>query len=133
VNEENELLKSILHTAQQVPSFDEEQEYDLDFSEESIGRLDELIDDFWGEGGPSKDNFDTMVWVFGCYIAAVVENNFKGHWYKEESGEVNFEPEISEIAFNPFNWVAKKFELKDSLEAKYEFVTNMMKVDRKGQ
>ena len=129
---ENELLNTILQTAEMVRARDEDNEYDLDFSEGSIARLEEMIDDFWGEDGPSKENFDLMVWAFGCYVAAVIETNFNGEWHKEESGELSFVSDSGEVGLKPFNWIAKKFELQDSLEAKYDFATNMIKADRRG-
>lgn len=132
MSDEKELLKRILATAKFVANDDGSQDYDLDYSEESIGSLDDMLDDYFGEGGPSEENFNAMVWAYGSYVAAVIEKNFNGHWYEnDDTGEVTFEPETSSIGANPYSWVAKKFDLGDNLQEKYLFITNMFKEDRK--
>jgi hypothetical protein len=128
----SELFNQIVETAELVRTGDGADEYQLDLSEESIARLDDMIDDFWGEGGPAEENFHAMVWAFGCYIGAVVTRHFKGEWFKDETtGEVTFESDTSGVGFNPFNWVAKKFDLQDDLESKYRMITNMIEADRR--
>jgi len=75
MSDEKELLKRILATAEFVANDDGSQDYDLDYSEESIGSLDDMLDDYFGEGGPSEENFNAMVWAYGSYVAAVIEKN----------------------------------------------------------
>ena len=134
LSESNELLDSIIETAKFVAGDGGSKDYDLDFSEESIGSLDDMIDDYFGEDGPSKENFDAMVWAYGSYVAAVIDRHFNGDWYKnEDTGEITFEPELSSVGANPFNWVAKKFDLGDTLQSKYISMTNMFKEDRKSK
>jgi len=127
-----ELLESILKMAEFVAQDKGSENYDLDYSEKSIGRLDDMINDYFGDNGPSEKNFNAMVWAYGSYVAAVIDRNFNGNWYRnEDTGEVRFEPETSPIGAKPFNWVAKKFDLGDSLQEKYVSITNMFKEDRK--
>ena len=134
LSESNELLGSIIETAKFVAGDEGSKVYDLDFSEESIGSLDDMIDDYFGEVGPSEENFDSMVWAYGSYVAAVIDRHFNGDWYKnKDTGEITFEPELSSVGANPFNWVAKKFDLGDTLESKYVSITNMFKEDRKSK
>lgn len=67
-----------------------------------------MIDDYFEEDGPSNENFNAMVWIYGLYVAAVIDRNFNRDWYEnEDTGEVTFEPEISPIGANPYHWVSK--------------------------
>lgn len=59
----SELFNQIMETAELVRTGNGAEEYQLDLSEESIARLDNMIDDLWGEGGPAEENFHTMVWA----------------------------------------------------------------------
>lgn len=62
----------------------------------------------------------------------MVTRPFKGEWSKDETaGEVTFESDTSGVGFNPFNWVAKKFDLQDDLESKYRVITKMIEADRR--
>ena len=132
MSDELQLLERILATAEFFANDHGSQDYNLDFSEESIGSLEDMIEDYFGEDGPSEENFNAMVWIYGSYVAAVIDRNFNGDWYEnEDTGEVTFEPEISPIGANPYNWVAKKFDLGDNLQGKYLSITNLFKEDRK--
>lgn len=129
---DSELLELILNTAKFVASSKETQKYALDFSEKSIGRLDDMIDDFWGEDGPSEKNFSNVAWVLSCYIAAIIEKNFKGEWRKDEAmGAAVFHAESSGFGLYPYAWVDKRLELQDSLKSKYDTVKKLIKADRR--
>jgi hypothetical protein len=129
-----ELWNSIKETAEYVAKMDDAADYALDFSEESIVSLEDMLEDFYGDEGPSEQNWDAMVWAFGSYLAAVINNNFNGEWVKnEETGEIIFEAETAGVGLNPFTWIAKKFDAQDSIKDKYNFITNMMKEDRKSK
>ena len=134
MSEAKDLWESIVKTAEYVSQGKDAEEYGLDFSEESVIGLDDMLEDLWGEEGPSEENWDSMVWAFGSYIAVVISRHFNGDWARnEESGEIVFEAETAGVGLNPFSWVAKKFDTQDSLKSNYDFITNMMKEDRKPQ
>ncbi len=127
-----ELWDHIKETAEYIAQMDDAANYDLDFSEESLFSLDDMLEDFYGDEGPSEENWDAMVWAFGSYVAVVINNHFNGEWAKnDETGEIIFEAETAGVGLNPFTWVAKKFDIQDSIKDKYDFIANMMKDDRK--
>jgi hypothetical protein len=99
--------------------------FKLDYSEASIKRLDKMITHIWGNGSPSEDKLDFMVWIFGCYVAAVINKNYLGSWAKNDDGSIHF-MSASGFGAAPFNWLAKRFELGDPIYSKYSFSAKLM-------
>jgi hypothetical protein len=125
-----ERWSEIEQTALIVGEGREAEMYKLDFTQASIARLDSMIDDLWE--GEAPQNLEMMVWVFGSYIALIVNRTFDGEWTtRKGSREITFESATSGVAFNPWNWVAKRFELDDPLAPKASMIFNMIKVDNK--
>lgn len=126
------LIDVILESAQLVATGPDAEKYGLDLSEASIKRLDRMIKDYWGESGPSKEGRDNVIWVFGSYIAAIVDKNFWGSWEEsEELGGIAFKAKTGNVRFSPYNWVAKRFDSGDELAYKYKVMKNLMRGDRK--
>ena len=75
---------------------------------------------------------NNLIWVFGSYIALIVDKNFKGVWTKNSNNqEIWFGASKSGVKFSPYNWIAKKFEFGDSLESKYTAIADMIEKDKK--
>ena len=126
------LWEDIKEAGEIVGEGEKAEEYKLDFSEASLKRLDQMIIDLWGDDGPSKKSYDNLIWVFGSYIALIVDKNFKGVWTKNSNNqEIWFGASKSGVKFSPYNWIAKKFEFGDSLESKYTAIADMIEKDKK--
>ena len=126
------LIDAILESAQIVASGPDAEKYRLDLSEDSIKRLDRMIKDYWGESGPSEEGRDNIIWVFGSYVAAIVGQHFTGIWGESEAlGGIAFKPKSGKVSFSPYNWVAKRFDVGDTLAYKYKTVAKLMAADRK--
>ena len=109
---------------------DDAKKYKLDFSIKSIPRLDKMISDLW-KGDPPND-LDTMTFVFGSYVALIVDRSFQGSWTTEkDTNEIVFNSKKSSVNFNPWNWVAKRFELEDMIAPKADFIFKMLVEDKK--
>lgn len=104
----------------------------LDLSADSIKVLDSIIKKLWGEEGPSEENREMMIWGMGCYIAEVLQRNYRGVWRDGGDGYV-FECENASAGVAPWNWVAKRFDLgmSESLASKYKFAQSILSADRK--
>jgi hypothetical protein len=71
-----------------------------------------MIDVLW-EGEIPK-SLDNLVYVFGSYLAIIIDNNFVGKWIIEkESNEIYFESDITKVKFSPWVWIVKKFKLSE--------------------
>ena len=120
----------IVDIGQMVGEGDNAIKYQLDFSIKSVVRLDKMIDDLWE--GEIPNNLDNMIYLFGSYLAIITENYFNGSWsINKQTNEINFESKTSKVKFNPWNWVAKKFELNESLSSKTQVIFKMIKDDVK--
>lgn len=119
-------------TASYVASKARTDGYWLDFSEQSLEELDKMFSDTWGDAGPSEENLNAMVWAFGSYVAIVINTHYSGVWDRErDDGPINFTSASGLIGFNPWNWVAKRFDEGDSVSEKYSAITKMVDGDRK--
>ena len=120
----------IVEVGQMVGEGDDAKKYKLDFSIKSIPRLDKMISDLW-KGDPPND-LDTMTFVFGSYVALIVDRSFQGSWTTEkDTNEIVFNSKKSSVNFNPWNWVAKRFELEDMIAPKADFIFKMLVEDKK--
>ena len=52
---------------------------ELDFSVESLARVDELLVG-WHEGGSTSESMPKNVYLFGCYLGEVIIRNHGGRW-----------------------------------------------------
>ena len=120
----------IVDIGQMVGKGDNAIKYQLDFSIKSVVRLDKMIDELWE--GEMPNNLDNMIYLFGSYLAIITDNYFNGSWtINKQTNEINFESKISKVIFNPWNWVAKKFELSENLSSKTKVIFKMIKDDMK--
>ena len=99
----------------------------FDFTPKSLVLLDDAIEDIWGEDGPSEENFNGIVWAYGCYVADVVQRNYKGKWKKSENGGYDYFHEAGMVSFNPWSWVVKRFIDGDLIAPKYSQIAKFLK------
>jgi hypothetical protein len=99
-----------------------------DFSERSIACMDHFIESKWPDLGPSLENFETMVWIHGCYVAAVLCRHYRGRLVLSDGGGPLFQ--CTTVGLNPWEWVRKRFQLQDGLAAQYEVFTRLAADDR---
>ncbi len=119
----------ILETGKIVGEGDMAQKYQLDFSIESISRLDEMISDLWQ--GEQPNDINKIGWVFGCYLALIINDKFNGHWTRDaETNQIVFISAKSQISFSPWVWVVKRFQLDESLASKSNVIFNMLTKDK---
>ena len=127
------LPKKIWHEIQVVAQFacegDMGKKYKLNFSLLSIRRLDNMIDYLW-EGEHPRD-LNGMVWLFGCYLAIVIDSKFNGTWcIDKKTQEISFRSATTIFTLCPWNWVAKRFEGEESLADKTSAIFQLIKSDR---
>ena len=103
----------------------------LDYSEKSITYLDKIVDEWHGPDGPSRENIETMIWAYGCYIAEILRRNYDGDWKKNDDGTCYFEGESAGVS--PWNWMAKRFDSgpSEAIEAKYVLAQSLLSDCRK--
>jgi hypothetical protein len=95
---------------------------ELDFSEESVGILDEIIEDSWGDEGPSKQNKVLVVKAFGGYLATIIQNSFRGKWWHDgkEPVFVLFDgSKPSGIGLTPYSYVVRRFDEGEELSEQW--------------
>lgn len=89
----------------------------LDYSVESITRIDRMIVSGWGERGneePSRDIDDHVVLAFGAYVGEVLVRRTKGRWVTgmmpDDPAYVFFISRGNEtVSVSPFLLVRRKF------------------------
>ena len=79
----------------------------LDYSPESVMRLDDWISEQWPPR-PRKGTYESMVPSIGAYVGEVLIRQTGAHWVK--STKDGFGVELQDVAW-PMNKVAKRFEL----------------------
>ena len=99
----------------------------LDGSEASLKDLDEAISMIWGEVGPADEDFDGMVWGYGCYVADVIQRHHAGEWKPSEYAGYDFIPGNDVIGFNPWHWVEKRFQSGDLIAQEYKLMTDVLR------
>lgn len=120
----------ILETGKIVGEGDMAEKYQLDFSIESISRLDEMISDLWE--GEQPNDINRIGWVFGCYLALIINDKFHGDWSKDaKTDQILFLSKKTQISFSPWTWVIKRFELDESLSSKSNVIFQMLRNDYK--
>lgn len=79
----------------------------VDYSEESIMRIDDLINKGWPDGPPAM--LETTVITFGSYLGEAIRKNLGGQWgYSEEEGYF-LENVGGRAKIFPFAKMAKRF------------------------
>ena len=78
----------------------------LDFSVESAGRLDDLIDEWWPPK-PRLDDYESMIPAIGAYIGEILVRDTGATWVEAPEGEAGVELGGT-LAF-PLTKVAKRF------------------------
>jgi hypothetical protein len=90
---------------------------DLDYSEDSITKLDNIISNAWN--GQVPQQLDAMIEMFGAYLGEVLSRNIDGRWtLKEGTWMIDFPlPDGSVGSANVFGKVRKRFMngMEDSL------------------
>jgi hypothetical protein len=96
---------------------------ELDFSVESLARVDELMAG-WHDDGHTSEGMPTTVYLFGCYFGEVIIRNHGGTWREtagtEDEERVGFPVALelpSGMICNPLGKASKLLDngLEDSL------------------
>jgi hypothetical protein len=80
----------------------------LDYSPESVMRLDELIAELWPPK-PPKGTFESIIPAMGAYVGEVLVKQTGGHWIRDPKEGYGVELN-GDVAF-PMNEVTRRFEL----------------------
>lgn len=75
----------------------------LDFDEESILKLDELIQKGWPDGPPNQ--IDNVIILFGSFLGEAIKNTLGGDW-AEDQGQWFIK--LGDAQINVFNKVKKR-------------------------
>jgi hypothetical protein len=96
----------------------------LNYSIESLKFFDHLVEDLWPEDPPSPNNIDSIVAVFGSYIAETLMHALNGRWMINSDGAWGYVAAVGEdqpdIEIYPFVWMRKRFDEGDLISAKYD-------------
>lgn len=96
----------------------------LNFETDSFTIFDELISELWQGDGPMEKNIESVTAVFGSYVAITLMQKFNGEWSIEDEGSWRYILEETEefpgLAIQPFVWMRKRFDNKESIAEKYE-------------
>ena len=108
---------------QTVFDFDEDILEYMDLSEESISILDEIIDVWSGEDGPSEDGRILFFKVFGGYIASIMQKHFNGRWWHDGSEAVfllyNGKVQTG-IGLTPYSYVVRRLDGDETFAEQWE-------------
>jgi hypothetical protein len=104
----------------------------LDYSEASLKTLDQLVSSLWGADGPSEENYEAMIWAFGCYVGEVLQRHYNGVWNEGDDG-LFFDGINSGAGVSPWSWIAKRFEFgaDEAVAKKYTLAKKLLIQDRK--
>ncbi len=80
----------------------------LDYSPESVMRLDELIAEWW-PAAPPKETYETMVPAIGAYLGEVLVARIGAHWIRDPAQGYGVEYR-DQVAF-PMREVSRRFQL----------------------
>lgn len=96
----------------------------LDYSIGSLVLLDQLVKELWHGEPPNQKNIESVVAVFGSYIAQILMQTFNGRWAVGSDGAWKYIMALSEdhpeIQVYPFVWMRKRFEKGELISEKYE-------------
>jgi hypothetical protein len=104
---------------------------ELDFSVESLGRVDELMA-AWHDEGRTCESMLTTVYLYGCYLGEVIIRNYGGTWRETAempNGEIFRFPVVLELSngtmCNPLGKACKLIDngMEDSLAFFCQVVT----------
>ncbi len=80
----------------------------LDYSAESVRRLDALIAEWWPEQAP-KDAYEAMAPAMGAYVGEVLTMDTGGHWVRDDTR--GFGVELRGQVVFPVTEVSRRFQL----------------------
>jgi len=79
----------------------------LDYTPESVFRLDDLIDKFWGPK-PEHATYEAMVPAIGAYLGEVLVDATAAQWVRTPDGQMAVQ--LGAISAFPMNKVGKRFD-----------------------
>lgn len=97
----------------------------FDFSEPSLGQLDEAIGKFYPDGNA----LDSTLLPFGAYIGETIRHNLGGVWVQDAEAETWLQDVGGQnIKAYPFTWIRKRFSngMEDSIAYKYGYVKSVV-------
>jgi hypothetical protein len=99
-----------------------EKHTDLDYSAESIAKLDQIVRDGWPKEPPAM--LEPVVLGFGSYLGETMRHLHGGDWCYNEDLGVHLDVAGKDIKVFPFNKVRKRFlnGEEDSLEFFYKVI-----------
>jgi hypothetical protein len=120
--EPDELTAMMISSAEQIVRYGAESHILLDFSEDSLNRLDRLIVLLHPDGAI----LDSTAIVYAAYVGEVLRRNLGGEWKHTEEHGLHFEG--TNFKAGPLKWTRDKFAdpAGNSLAAKYRAVKSLI-------
>jgi hypothetical protein len=102
---------------------------ELDYSAESIQKLEIMIRDGWPDGPPIM--LDQTVTAFGSYFGETIRAIHGGEWRYDDTHGLHFQVGTSDMKIFPFKKVRKRFVngSEDSLTYFYSYIAAQQKGD----
>jgi|SRR5947209_7868534 len=99
---------------------------DLDYTAESIPKLDQMIEEGWPKTPPA--DLDGVVLAFGSYLGESIRHLHGGDWCYSEANGIHFDVANRDIKIFPFSKVKKRFLNgdEDSLGYFYGFIRSQL-------
>lgn len=86
--------------------------WELDFSEQSIGAVEAILNGFWQEADNSPELIDTTALLYGSYIGEMILIFFpQARWVRSESAPGGVDSpfiQIDDIQLFPITWCYKR-------------------------
>lgn len=113
--------QSLLATLKDV--LDEDLYNKLDYSEQSIVLLDNILDQWLDENEFSKEGKYNLIRVFGGYLATILQKNFSGKWWHDGHEVVyvlyNGDQQTG-VGLTPYSYVSRRLEEGETLAEQWE-------------
>lgn len=102
-----------LHAAAIVVTAADISDAELDYSPESIGLVEDIVDGFRSDGATGEEMADSLV-AFGCYVGEILTRHAGGAWGRAH-GSQHTVPLVVELPdtreCHPIDWVFRRLEL----------------------
>jgi hypothetical protein len=95
----------------------------IDFTEESIDPLDEILDDWLDNNELSEDGKINLIKGFGGYLSVLIQKTFTGRWWHDGEQAVfilNDGDQQLLTGLTPYSYVVRRIESGESLSEQWE-------------